>query len=175
MGSIVVTHDEHGNTQVLDPEHEFALLMPDRTILADSRTELLDAIIDGYHEARTGQEGDREAAWLRYTTLISLADVASAGIFAAMVNDGSVALEDFDENNLNTILPPSRIATRPFTGHWDNKIPLILIRSDYEPHSHLELPTGNVYFLDPTNEATFLDSMVSAGMAELHVREDAAA
>lgn len=175
MGSIVVTHDEHGNSQVLDPEHEFALLMPDRTVLADTRTELLDAVIDGYHQARTGQDGEREAAWLRYTTMLALADVAAASIFAAMVNDGTVALEDFSEDDLNTILPPNRIATRPFTGQWQGKVPLILIRSDYEPHSHLEVPTGNVHFLDPTDESTFLESLTDAGLAELHVREDAAA
>lgn len=175
MGSIVVTHDENGTGQVTDPHYEFALVLGDRTVLADTRTELIDQLFPElqYSGLLAGPHGAEEAAWARYTTAANLADQASAAILAGMANDGLIDVAtDLSEDELNTLMPANRIGVAPFEGEWQRTdIPLILIRSDYQPHSPRELPTGNVRFLDPTNETTFIDSLVELGIAELHVRE----
>jgi len=57
----------------------------------------------------------------------------------------------------------------PFTGkvkddceldmEWRYETPLILMRTDYQPHTSRELPTGNIIFIDPSSEYSFLRSL----------------
>jgi len=42
---------------------------------------------------------------------------------------------------------------------WDYPTPLILLRTDYEPYTSRALPTGNVIFVDPSSEGSFLRSL----------------
>jgi hypothetical protein len=42
---------------------------------------------------------------------------------------------------------------------WGYPTPLILMRTDYEPYTSRELPTGNVIFIDSSSEGSFLRSL----------------
>lgn len=173
MGAIVITHDEHGNSQVLEPDREFALVLGDRTILADTRTDLIEALNPGYRDLLAGPNGQREAAWSRYTFLLGMADALASTVLASMVNAGQVDLAELTEDQLNFLMPPDRIRARPFTGEWTLQVPLVALRSDYAPFTDVTAPTGNVRFLDPSNETTFIDSLVDCGAARLLVNETA--
>ncbi|MPV51036.1 hypothetical protein GCG21_13675 [Pseudactinotalea sp. HY160] len=173
MGALIITHDEHGNSQVLEPDREFALVLGDRTILADTRTDLIEALNPGYADLLAGPNGQREAAWSRYTFLLGAADALASTVLAAMVNAGDVEITALSEDELNFIIPPDRIQARPFIGNWTSRVPLVALRSDYAPFTDVPEPTGNVKFLDPSNETTFIDSLVEAGIAHFMVNESA--
>lgn len=169
MTAIVVTHDEHGNTQVADPGRTFALLLGDRTILADTRTELVSALIDGYETLLAGPRPVEETAWARCTFTLGVADLLAESLLSEAVSTGQLEVTDLSEDQINYLMPPERISARPFTGHWGAPVPLIALRSDYAPFTHLPAPTGNVRFLDPSNETTLIDSLVEAGIGQLMV------
>ena len=44
-------------------------------------------------------------------------------------------------------------------------MPLVLIETDYEPFTQRPLPTGNIAWLNPYTEETFLESLDVAGVA----------
>ena len=58
---------------------------------------------------------------------------------------------------------------------WELTIPLILIATDYEPYTDRVRPVGNVQFVDPANERSFLGSLSDIGAVSLFVREEVAA
>lgn len=166
MGTIVIDHDQTGTSQVQDPEHEFAMLTGRSTILADTRTELVAELIGGYADLNT----TAETAWARHSTAVALADRLAEILLSTAIENG-LDPHSVSEDQVNVIVPPERTSTPPFTGHWDGPVPLVLIRSDYTPHTRLQVPTGDVRFIDPTNETTFLDSLVEADLIEVHIRE----
>lgn len=173
MGAVIVKNDEHGNNQVHDPQHEFALLMGDRTILADTRSELLDGLLPGY-DARTGIRGGDEALWARHEFLSALAAQLGSVLLAEATQAGEVSPADLNEDELNHLLQPGTPGQAPFTGTWEHSVPLVALRIDYAPFSQVDLPEGNVRFLDASTETTTIDSLVEARLAEFMVATDLA-
>ena len=57
--------------------------------------------------------------------------------------------------------------TQPAITLWDAAVPLVLSAHDYRPEGELARPTGNIIWLDPRDEATFLESLASAGLVRL--------
>lgn len=178
MAAVIVKHDEQGTPQV-NGEHnfEFALLMGDRTILADTRTELVAAIIDTdgsgdeYLRLAEGENAAEDTSWSRYVEMTRLAPYLAELVLVSAMESGTVSAHEMDADALNTIIAPDRLHGEPFVGEWnDDRVPLILIRADYEPFTDRPLPSGNVKFLDPSTETTFIDSLVEAGVCELLVK-----
>lgn len=174
MGAVIVKNDEHGYNQVHDPQHEFALLMGDRTILAGTRSELLDGLLPGYEDGRTGMSGGDEALWARHEFLAALAAQLGSVLLAEATRAGEVSPVELTEGELNHLLQPGTPGQAPFTGTWEHPVPLVALRIDYAPFSQLDLPEGNVRFLDASTETTTIDSLVEAGLAELMVAPDLA-
>lgn len=169
MGAVIVRNDEHGNNQVHDPQHEFALLMGDRTIMADTRSELLDGLLPGYEDARTGMRGGDEATWARHEFLSALAAQLGSVLLAEATQAGEMSPADLNEDELNYLLQPGTPGQAPFSGMWEHPVPLVALRADYAPFTHVHLPEGNVRFLDASTETTTIDSLVEAGLAELMI------
>ena len=65
-----------------------------------------------------------------------------------------------------TVLRGDRV-TQPAITRWDAAVPLVLSAHDYLPDGELARPTGNIIWLDPRDEATFLESLASAGIVRL--------
>lgn len=53
-----------------------------------------------------------------------------------------------------------------WAGTWRRKMPLYLIRSDYEPFTCVSQPKGNIVWLDPSTETTTLVTLHEAGVLE---------
>ena len=57
--------------------------------------------------------------------------------------------------------------TQPAIAEWNGPIPLVLSAHDYQPDGPRPRPGGDIIWLDPRDEATFLASMEAAGLVRL--------
>ena len=57
---------------------------------------------------------------------------------------------------------------------WKHEIPLVLITTDYAPYINANTPPkGKVWWIDPSDEALFVHSLISLGVIQVYVHEDA--
>ncbi|MFE6966790.1 hypothetical protein ACFVAJ_16900 [Agromyces sp. NPDC057679] len=138
----------------------YVLNTNDHAVYADSVTEIVAALIEGYADVEDSYRGDVDAWMRRVVAAGELAEKAQAQAIAAVeLFDLAAASEDV----ATALLAPRGVATNQFAGNWGGPVPLILVSTDYAPYTDVPLPTGDVTFLDPTNEQTFVNSY-----AELH-------
>jgi hypothetical protein len=168
-----------------------AVTLSGLTYLADSVTEIIEATLPGYADLKfvdgAGNvefidEGNDVALVMRYVDLIGYA----AGLQESLVGT-AIERGDFDpalaSEDVLTALFAERIV--PFEGvpltddvndervnlEWELEVPLVLMTSDYVPFTERPAPTGNIVWLDPTTELTYLRSLDRLGVMKLLVSE----
>ena len=52
---------------------------------------------------------------------------------------------------------------------WNELVPLVLIATDYAPYTEQLAPSGNVKFINPADERSFLDTLMDVGLINLVV------
>ncbi|WP_159599117.1 hypothetical protein [Agromyces humi] len=134
----------------------FALNTGDRTVYADTLTDLAAELIPGYAELPDSYDGDVDAFIARVHAASMIANRSQAQLIAAT--------EWFDlaaanEEVATALLAPRGQATNQYAGNWDGPVPLVLVSTDYAPYTDVPLPTGDVSFIDPTDEQTFIHSL----------------
>lgn len=150
----------------------FVLAFNDTVVFADTRTELTAQLIEGYAEIPEGPAGDEQALVARYRSAVDIANTTQALVAArateAGLFDTTVASED-----VLTALFTAKDEKIDEMAEWTHEVPLVLVATGYAPYnaSSTPRPTGNVVFIDPFTETTYLDSLVEAGMIEVMVRE----
>lgn len=152
---------------------QFALLtIPDGShIEAETRSAIVDEIIPGHGALPSGNEGAAAALNLREEHLADIAHRAQAIVMASVTDSSPDAIRALSEDALTAIYH-DRGTQEVEIEAWDSDIPLFLLASSYTPYTARPRPIGDqIVFLDPLNEATFLDSLVAAGFAELYVRD----
>lgn len=87
---------------------------------------------------------------------------------AEMVDKGKFETSQHSEDEL-TILLGDRSQALGEIGKWDLEVPLVLVATDYFPYTSSVKPEGNILWVNPHNETTFLDSLTEIGVIELHV------
>lgn len=142
----------------------FALVTDDALILGATRTDIVNHL-HPEHEGLTTEQ----ALHLRHQALEGLVPLLRAGLFNGAVADDPDFVGSLTEDDLNTYLGETSV----YDGHWAASAPLVLVRTDYAPFTQRPVPTGNVLFLDPHTEASFLDSLAQAGLIHLRVNEGA--
>lgn len=157
--------------------------------LAAARTGLLAEIIDGYADLAGTAVQTPEADPLldaRYDFAVEAASLLQAGYLARAEKNGAYDLAA--ETDEDVYLAYARGRGEPFAGfrpapdggsrgddvsfEWDREVPLVLIRTDYQPFTETPVPSGRVVFLDPATETTLLDTLHSAGLIALLHRGD---
>ncbi len=158
---------------------------------ADSVTEIIEATLPGYanltfvDDAGTIElldEGNDVALVMRYDDLIGYATGLQEHIVTTAIESG-----DFDPASVSEDVLTALFAERivpfegvPFTNdvndprvslEWELDVPLVLIASDYVPFTERSAPTGNIIWLDPTTELTYLRSLDRLGVLKLLVAE----
>lgn len=164
----------------------FFMVHGDKATWADTRTELISALIDGYEDLPETPEGFEAAFDLRYAQAITLASDVQASMMAHAVESGAVDLGDLTstpvgDEQFQALLTERTIPFDPRgtvldTGDgpvWDCEIPLVLIATDYAPFSGRPLPTGRVAFVDPSTETAYLDSLQAFGRVLVLSLQDA--
>ena len=143
------------------------------TIAADSRTEIVEALIAGYDQIPHQPDGDADALYARHRTLVDVANVVQGSLVASMVDDGTIELESVPEEALTAALSPKDQAAT--LAVWQEDFALLIVATMYAPYTDVALPKpgrGEVVVLDPSTETSFLKSFVTVGMAELMENRD---
>ncbi len=157
------------------------------TYFSDTATEIIEATLEGYkelrHEDRNGEPeffdvGDDLALIARYDDLVRYSTALQESILATAIERDGFDPASVSEEVLTTLIA-ERIV--PFEGiplsdqpgdqrvdlEWNQPVPLVLIASDYLPFTERQVPTGNIIWLDPTTELTYLRSLNSVGVLSM--------
>ncbi|NVM96068.1 hypothetical protein [Arthrobacter wenxiniae] len=149
----------------------FALAWEDRSVLADTRTELTAELIEGYADLPETEEGDTEALYARYGTSVQIANTLQQVLAAQAAEEGTFDPSTQSEDVLTAIFT-DRSEKIDEIAEWTNQdVPLVLIATEYAPYGTATKPAGNVLWIDPFTETTFLQTLSDIGVVELFVNE----
>ena len=144
-----------------------------RRAYADTLTELCGALIEGYDpdemtERLTDEDiPDEQLEKLVTGELDELRIVHCVGVqvrLQATINTQE-PIDQLPADDRNT-LRGDRV-DQPAIDSWDSEVPLVLSTHDYQPNGNLPRPTGNIIWLDPRDEATYIGSLEAAGLVRL--------
>ena len=152
--------------------YPFCLARGNRAVFADTRTELVEDLIEGYADLPKTDEGNDEALYMRYVSVTDVADQFQQIIAAQAANEGTFDHTVESEENLTAIFTPRTKKISDFSP-WNHVVPLVLISTDYAPFKSEPVPEGNIMFLNPYTETTYLDTLRDLGVIELYVNEAA--
>jgi hypothetical protein len=154
----------------------FVMLRNGKTVMADTRTELVECLIPGYSELAHDEDGDLQALKERFKQAVVTADFMQQFVAGVAVNNGEFDFENASEEELTAFLTPRLEHPTELLGitHWAHAIPLVLVTTSFEPYTSRTPPTGNIVWIDPTNETTYLDSMNALDQLRLYVDVDQA-
>jgi|GEM_PF-872851 len=144
-----------------------------RRAYAATLTELCGALIEGYDPAEIGQRLQAEgvpAEQLEDLVTGELDELRIVQAVAVQVRlqadlNARAPLDDFTQDQL-AVLRGDRV-TQPAIDSWDAPVPLVLSTHDYQPQGDLPKPDGNIIWLDPRDEATFIESLDASGVVRL--------
>lgn len=140
------------------PAYRYAVSSHDGSMtLAETATEMVDDIIYGYASLT-----HEDALVRRYEVLVMLANAAQQQFVTAAAEYDRVVLADLDEDALTALFCER---SEPFTGtEWHQKVPLILVETDYAPYTERPRPSGRIVWVSPETEVTFLRSLETLGV-----------
>lgn len=150
-----------------------------RRAYADTLSELCGALIEGYDPNEITQRlvdedvPDDQLEALVTGELDELRIVHSVGVqvrFQAEIN-AQAPIDQLPPNQLQ-LLRSDRV-TQPSIDHWDSDVPLVLSAHDYQPDGDMPRPTGDIIWLDPRDESTYIQTLEAAGLIRLAEAIDA--
>lgn len=152
-------------------QYQFAMLLPDETVLADTRTELVGSLIDAYEDIPEGADGDEEALVARHEFACLIAHLQQQHVLGEAALEGRFDPSVESEDTLTAFLSPRTEPIRDVK-EWKHELPLVLVALHYAPYTQENAPTGNVKFIDPYTETTLLDTLGGLGVLEVLAHED---
>lgn len=195
---VIIPADEAAAVNATPPEHpsgrkwQYAAVKLDgTTYYADSVTEIIDATLDGYAELKhVDENGEAEffdqgndlALVMRYDDLVGYATGLQEQIVKTHIEEREFDPASVSEEVLTALFAEKIV---PFEGvplsddpantdmdlSWNLEVPLVLMTSDYSPFTDRMVPDGNIVWLDPTTELTYLRSLDKIGVMKLLVAE----
>lgn len=152
-------------------EFPFAISFNDATIFAETRTELTSQLIEGYAQIPEGEAGDEQALGARYWSAVDIANTTQGLAAGQAAESGTFDPATETEDTLTALFTPKDQKIDEID-QWNHKVPLVLVATGYAPYNSTPRPTGNVLWLDPFTETTYLETLAEIGLVELMVRED---
>jgi hypothetical protein len=141
----------------------------DQATGADTAGELPAVLIPGYEAIADDDAGHDEALWRRYESAVATATELQETLLATAAVHGDFDAARADEAVLTALLADK---TSPYTGPvWRQRVPLVLIDTDYEPFTARPLPEGGVIYLRPAQEHDYLASLAEAGLIQYLVAD----
>ncbi len=168
-----------------------AVALDGTTYYADSVTEIIEATLDGYADLKhVDERGETEffdqgsdlALVRRYDDLVGYATGLQSEIVRTHIEERGFDPTSVSEEVLTALFAEKIV---PFEGisvsddpsnpavdvTWNLEVPLVLMTSDYLPFTDRMVPEGNIVWLDPTTELTYLRSLDRIGIMKLLVAE----
>lgn len=148
----------------------FAMAYQDRAVLAETRTELVSDLIKEYADLPDTEDGNADALVARYESVVHVADQFQQIIAAQHVEEGKFDTKVESEETLTAIFTPRREKLGEIAP-WNHVVPLVLISTDYAPFTEVPAPEGNILWVNPYTETTFLNTLNDLGVIELFISE----
>jgi hypothetical protein len=145
---------------------------------SDSLTEIIGVGIPEYALLGDSDADDDRRLEMRYDDLRSFADILQRWLTGDGIERGLVDVLSIGDTSL-TALMSERI--NPFEGvsvdedsevlsfEWTCPIPLVLFVTDYAPYANRTAPTGNIIWIDPSTELTFMQALNALGVVDFMV------
>jgi hypothetical protein len=133
---------------------------PEDSVYADTVTDICETLIPGYDELDHTPDGDAEALVLRYDASVVIADDIQEQLLAQASADSKAQLSDEDL----ALVQASRHKAVRLDSVWEKPVPLILISTHYAPYTELPAPDGEIGFINPHSEVSFLESTSQLGI-----------
>lgn len=149
------------------PPHEsiwpFLMAHGDQITWADTRSELVGALIDGYDDLADTPDGVAEATWARYRQAVAVAADVQASILMDATDSGDFDPEQLaatpeGEAILNALMVERTVPLTELAG-WAFEVPIVLIDTDYAPFTEAARPDGRIIWIDPSDESRYLASL----------------
>lgn len=128
---------------------------------ADTHADLINYLIDGYSTMSQTEQWHARLAYMARAQTIVQASLNTHPLFGSLPHDQKTILQGSRHE-------PIAVAS------WDCPVPLILIASHYKPAGDIEKPRAvdgmppNVIYVDPSDDATFLESLHDISVVSLH-------
>lgn len=148
----------------------FAMAFNDAVVLAETRSELTAELIEGYAEIPETEAGNEQALIARYLSCVDIANTTQGLVAGQAAEAGTFDAAAETEDALTALFTDKAEKIDEIT-EWSHKVPLVLVASGYAPYTSTPRPAGNVLWLDPFTETTYLDSLANTGLIELAVQE----
>jgi hypothetical protein len=107
---------------------------------ADTVSERLSAVIPGYDELPSNENGDEAAFVARYEAAIELANLVQTGLAIDATENDGWSPEQVTEDELNALFQSKVVPFVPCEGadgtvsaEWRVDVPLVVIDTDYAP------------------------------------------
>jgi len=147
-----------------------------QVIFSDDAGDLVALFIVGYDDFPLDDQGHDMALVARVEALVEVAERSQHYLVDEAIEGGVLDPLAVDEDILTALFAPR---DRPWEGcaledgsttyDWDGSVPLILLATDYSPYTDRPQPTGNVVYLDPSTELSFLTSLDGLGLVRFLV------
>lgn len=150
---------------------------------ADDLSELVTVIVTeagGDYDLPSDFAGDDEALIARWKASVRIAELAQTTILLAATERQLPAPFDpatCTEAEITTLMGPKNIPVESFIDgddpdlHWSFSLPLlVLIAVDYEPFTDRRRPAGNVAWIDPSDDESFIRSLDELRLIAWHLR-----
>lgn len=176
MTRLVYTEDNFPLEREDGTKWPFIMLRNNKAICADTRTELVGALIPGYDDISVDADGDDAALVERFKQALVTADFLQEFLAGVAANDpeNEFSLAEATEEELTAFLTKRIDRPTEILGidHWEHDIPLILVTTLFEPFDEGHpIPTGNIMWIDPSDETTYLRSLAELGQIQLFVAD----
>ena len=137
-----------------------------RVVEADSFPALIDALAAGYQKL----DNDNERYGARVTLAHNVQSYLRVNILVLLSSSEIAELKEEEFQVLWSFsVAPSNWNTENI---WESEIPLVLVRTDYAPHTDILVPSSpagrdNIIWIDPTDEPSLLRDLRAAGYLRL--------
>lgn len=151
--------------ETVDPQqYPFVMTAEEAIVASTSITELVAALpgmAEGYLDL-----DDEHALYARHELAVQAAREAQ--------DELARSCEAFDPDNaseevLTVMFGLPKTTSLAGLKRWDEPVPLVLIATDYAPFTDALAPAGNVKFINPADERSFLDTLMDVEMVDLVV------
>jgi len=175
MPATITTEPDRETTLPARPDGSpwpFLLVHGDRVTGADTAGELLALLIPGYGRLSDDDTGHDDALWARYESALATATQLQETLLGAAAENGDFDAATADEAILTALLTDK---ATPYAGPvWRQRVPLVLIDTDYQPFTRRPRPDGRVVYLRPAQERDYLTSLAEAGVIQFLRADDSA-
>lgn len=150
-----------------------AMVSGGSTVFADDATTIVAHLLPGYADIPDTDDGHDQALLVRWQSAVATASDVQALICADRAQEGKFDPAAESEDALTALFSDRTIPVSNFES-WDHpSVPLVLVATDYSPFVERTPVTGNVLWIDPSDEVAFLHSLANLGVIEFYTNDEA--